>query len=50
MTLFVEGINVLNQTNKRFQLPSVNRRTFEATGLFESIVPIIPSIGVLVDF
>ena len=50
LTLFVEGINVLNQSNKRYQLPSVNRRTFEATGLFDSMVPIIPAIGVLVDF
>jgi Carboxypeptidase regulatory-like domain len=50
LTLFIEGINVLNQTNQRFQLPSVNRRTFEATGLFDSMVPIIPSIGLLLDF
>lgn len=50
LTLFVEGINVLNQSNKRYQLPSVNRRTFEATGLFASMVPILPSVGVLVDF
>jgi hypothetical protein len=50
LTLFVEGINVLNQNNVRYQLPSVNRRTFEATGLFESMVPIMPTVGVLVDF
>jgi hypothetical protein len=50
MTLFVEGINVLNRDNVRFQLPSVNRRTLEATGLFERMVPLIPSVGVLVEF
>jgi len=50
LTLFVEGINVLNQSNVRYQQPSVNRRTFETTGLYESMVPIIPTVGVLVDF
>jgi hypothetical protein len=50
LTLFLEGINVLNQTNMRFQLPSVNRRTFEATGLFDSMAPFIPSVGLLLDF
>jgi hypothetical protein len=50
MTLFVEVINVLNRTNVRFQLPSVNRRTFEATGLFDSMAPLIPSAGILLDF
>ncbi len=50
LTLFIEGINVLNQNNVRYQLPSVNRRTLEATGLFDSMVPIIPTFGVLVDF
>ena len=50
LTLFIEGINVLNQNNVRYQLPSVNRRTLEATGLFDSMVPIIPTFGILVDF
>jgi hypothetical protein len=27
-------------------VPSVNRRTFEATGLHESMAPIIPAVGV----
>ena len=50
LTLFLEGINVLNQTNVRVQSPAINRRTFEATGLFESMVPIIPSVGILLEF
>jgi TonB dependent receptor. len=43
LTLFLEAINVYNRTNVRAALPSVNRRTFEATGLFEPMVPLIPS-------
>jgi outer membrane receptor protein involved in Fe transport len=31
LTLFLEAINVYNRTNVRAALPSVNRRTFEAT-------------------
>jgi hypothetical protein len=50
LTLFVEAVNLLNQQNVRFQLPVVNRRTFEATGLFENMVPLVPSIGVLLEF
>lgn len=50
MTLFLEAINVLNRHNVRFQLPSVNRRTFEATGLFDGMAPLIPSVGVLLEF
>jgi hypothetical protein len=50
LTLFLEAINVLNRDNVRFQLPSVNRRTFEATGLFDGMAPLIPSVGVLLEF
>jgi len=50
LTLFMEGINVLAQRNVRFALPSINRRTFEATNLFERMVPRIPSVGVLLEF
>jgi hypothetical protein len=50
LTLFLEAINVLNHHNVRFQLPSVNRRTFEATGLFDGMAPLIPSVGVLLEF
>jgi len=50
LTLFVEGINVLNRANVRFSLPAVNRRTFEATGLLDTMVPLIPSVGVLPEF
>ena len=50
LTLYVEAINVANRTNVRFALPSVNRRTFEATGLYESMIPLIPSVGILLEF
>ena len=50
LTLFVEAINVLNRANQRAALPSVNRRTFEATGLYEQMVPLIPSVGILLEF
>ena len=50
LTLFLEAINVLGRENVRFALPSINRRTFEATGLYEPMVPRIPSVGVLLEF
>ena len=50
LTLFVEAINVYNRSNLRAALPSVNRRTFEATGLYEHMIPLIPSVGILLEF
>lgn len=50
LTLHVEVLNVLGHDNMRVIPPSVNRRTFEVTGLFESILPLVPSAGVLVEF
>ena len=50
LTLFLEAINVYNRSNVRAALPSVNRRTLEATGLFEKMIPLIPSVGILLEF
>lgn len=50
LTLFVEAINVANRDNVRFALPSINRRTFAATGVYERTIPLIPAIGILLDF
>ena len=50
LTLFVEAINILGRDNVRFALPSINRRTFEATNLYESMMPRIPSVGALIEF
>ena len=49
-TLYVEVLNVLARDNKRFQSPSVNRRTLEATNLFETLLPVVPSAGLLFEF
>ena len=50
VTLYVEVLNVLAQDNKRFQSPSVNRRTLEATNMFETLLPVVPSAGLLFEF
>ena len=50
LTLFMEAINLLDHANVRFALPSVDRRTFRVTDLFEHMVPLIPSVGVLIEF
>ena len=50
LTLFVEGLNVANRENVRAILPSVDRRTFQASRLFETMVPLVPSVGVLIEF
>lgn len=50
MTLFAEVINVLNRDNVRFNPPSVNRFSLQAHNIFEQMVPILPSVGVLFEF
>jgi hypothetical protein len=50
LTLFVEGLNLANRGNVRAILPSVDRRTFQVTNLFETMVPLVPSIGALIEF
>ncbi len=50
LTLFVEGLNLFNRDNVRFVIPSVNRRTFQAGTIFEEMMPIIPSLGLLLEF
>jgi hypothetical protein len=50
LTLFAEVMNVLNRDNVRFTPPQVNTRTGQASGLFESMIPIVPSAGVLIEF
>ena len=50
LTLHVELLNALARDNLRVLPPSINRRTFEATGLFESVLPLVPSAGLLVEF
>ncbi len=50
LTVFVEVINVLNRSNVRFQPPAIDPRTRRATNLFEAMLPVIPSAGLLIEF
>jgi hypothetical protein len=43
-------INVLNRENVRYHPPSIDSRTFEARRVFESLLPVVPSAGLLFEF
>jgi len=50
LTLFAEVINTLARDNMRTTSPSVNARTRQVFGLFETMIPLMPSAGVLLEF
>jgi outer membrane receptor for ferrienterochelin and colicin len=50
LTLFVEVLNVLNRENVRYNPPRINAATLEVTRLFDSLVPVVPSAGLLFEF
>jgi hypothetical protein len=50
LTLFAEVLNVLNRANVRFNPPRISTSTREVTRLFESLVPVVPSAGILLEF
>ena len=50
LTVFAEVINVLNQDNVRFNPPRINASTRQVTRLFDSLVPVVPSVGVMIEF
>jgi hypothetical protein len=50
LTLFAEVINVLNRANVRFEPPGVNLTTRVVTQPFDSMLPIVPSVGFLIEF
>jgi hypothetical protein len=50
LTLFAEIMNVLNRDNMRFDPPSIDSRTRQAFGLFDTLLPIVPSAGILIEF
>jgi hypothetical protein len=50
MTLFAEIINLFNRDNVRFVPPRVNTGTRQVSRMFEQMVPILPSAGVLIEF
>ena len=50
LTLFVEVMNVLGRENMRYEQPGVNIVTLQAFGIFNSMIPRIPSAGILIEF
>jgi outer membrane cobalamin receptor len=50
LTLFVEVLNLLGRENVRVSSPGVNRRTGEAFELFQTMIPRVPSAGLLIEF
>jgi hypothetical protein len=50
LTLFAEVINLLNRENVRFNPPGINGATGRASNLYESLIPIVPSAGILIEF
>jgi hypothetical protein len=50
LTLFGEVINVLDRDNVRSNPPSINSRTWRVSRLFETMIPIVPSAGLLIEF
>jgi len=50
LTLFGEVINVLNRENVRPVLPGINTRTGQAFGPLDPMFPIVPSVGVTLEF
>ena len=50
LTLFAEVINLFNKDNVRFNPPGVNTATGRVSNLFESLIPIVPSAGILIEF
>jgi len=43
-------MNVLNRDNVRFNPPGVNTRTGAVSNPFEKMIPIVPSVGILIEF
>jgi len=50
LTLFAEVINVLDRANYRFEPPSINVTTKVVGTPFQSMFPVIPSVGFLIEF
>ncbi len=50
LTLFAEVINLLNRDNVRFTPPGINVTTLRTSKPFDSMLPIVPSLGILIEF
>lgn len=49
LTLFAEVMNVFNRDNVRFVPPGVSVRSRTVRNIFERMIPIVPSLGVLIE-
>jgi len=50
LTLFVEVLNALARDNVRMGSPDINGRTRQVFGLYDSMIPLMPSAGILLEF
>jgi outer membrane cobalamin receptor len=50
LTLFIEVLNLLGRENVRVSSPFVNRRTAEVFELYQTMIPRVPSAGLLIEF
>lgn len=50
LTLFAEVINVLNRENLRQVPPGIDRRTRQVFDPLKSMLPLVPSVGLTVEF
>jgi len=50
LTLFVEVLNTLSRDNVRTTSPDINGRTRQVFNLFETMIPLMPSAGILLEF
>ena len=50
LTLFVEALNLYDRANVRAASPGINRATQEVFGIFDEMLPRIPSAGLLFEF
>ena len=50
LTLFVEALNVYARKNVRPASSGIDGRTFQVFGLFDTLFPLVPSVGFLIEF
>jgi hypothetical protein len=50
LTLFAEVMNVLNRENVRYLPPDLTREPIRIRRLYEPLIPIVPSVGVLIEW
>ena len=50
LTLFVEVLNAFARDNVRMGSPGINVRTRQVFNLYDSMIPLMPSAGILFEF